>query len=100
MRLRGLFLAAGLLWSPSVFASYITGNELYKNCTANIRDDIAGAGICVGYVEGIADAHEFDATNCVPPGVSVGQIKDVIVKYLAETPQLRHQSAALLGWMA
>ena len=100
MRLMVLLVAAGLLWSPPVFADYVSGNELYKECTADIRESPGDIGLCAGYVEGLADAHGLDGTTCIPQGVSVGQVKDVIVKYLTQNPELRHFGASLLGFAA
>lgn len=57
----------------------------------------------MAYVRGVWDGvtlHEELAKTapyfCVPSGVTVGQVKDVFVKFLAENPKSRHLSGDVL----
>jgi hypothetical protein len=69
---------------------FLSGNELYQKCTA----EAVGKSYCVGYVTGIADVMQISKSLCVPDGVTVGQMVDVIVKYLRDHPEKRHYSVA------
>jgi hypothetical protein len=94
MRLMTLVVAAGLLWPPSAFAQFWDGNELYEDCTAQSATDW---GVCHGYVIGLADARIIDGTICVPNGVEVRQVVDIVVQYLREHPESRHIAAERLA---
>jgi hypothetical protein len=57
-----------------------------------------------GYVAGVNDSHNFFVASCslparsfcTPTQVTVGQVTDVVCKYLADNPQHRHYGGALL----
>ena len=68
-------------------ADAITGNKLLWVCTP--RDD----SYCTGYVMGWVDAHLFPARVLLngvyfPNGITLGQIKNVLLKYLRDHPAL------------
>ena len=85
-------LAAIGFWSmPATLAGFITGNDLQRACLS--RDNM-----CVGFIGGIADA--MGAGNiingyraCLPAGVELGQVKDIVIQYLNANTQTRHLSA-------
>lgn len=68
-------------------AQFMSGNQLKDHC--NKADNLVSAGLCMGYVEGVADANSF--LFCTPPGVTVGQIRDVVKKYLNDNPAQLHK---------
>jgi hypothetical protein len=79
-----------------------TGNELWSLCT-DTQGGVHGSGywICLGYVQGIADA--VDTPNglsgwraCRPEGATRGQLQDVVTRWLDQHPEQRHYSAATL----
>jgi Rap1a immunity proteins len=77
---------------------FYSGNLLLKAC--------ANAEVCVGFVAGVADtmvaAQEppggsvLGLRTCIPASVTLGQAKDVAVRYIQEHPESRHYSAAKL----
>jgi Rap1a immunity proteins len=104
MRLRVLFIAAGLLWSsPSLsgvttYTSFYDGNRLYVACRSSDHDL---KFFCHGYVASISDslgAQTADQDHvCMPDGVRASQVEDIVVKYLSDHPEVRHYSAWSLG---
>ena len=98
----GVLLAVMLVAGP-VFA--LTGNELLDRCrhwdSGEPGEDVAGAGFCLGYTEAVSNVmfdhnvHGFQA--CLPgeaTGITVGQLRDIIVRYLEEHPADRHHLAS------
>jgi hypothetical protein len=103
---------------PSVCsAQTISGNTLYNACEENGEASEIQLGFCIGFIGGVFEGIKFGAgavmfqampesnvaevdqsSNmmlgfCVPQNVERGQIVDVTIKYLAENPQSRHESA-------
>jgi hypothetical protein len=75
---------------------FTTGNDLKTSCEKF-------EGFCYGYIEGIADAmaggvmtQVYDYKACVPnePGISAGQLKDIILRYLTNHPETRDWAGA------
>jgi hypothetical protein len=91
MRLRAMAVTVVLLWPVSGFAgTFKNGNELLTDCSAQDERSFE----CLGYVEGLADTLEVLKTICPAEGVTLGQFKDVILKYLRDHPEHRHFAAA------
>lgn len=82
------------------------GDMLYAHC---LSSDTYARGMCLGYVEGIADAGEQQALAgasasgastlgiwrwCIPTGAASGQAREIVVKFLRENPAQRHLAAA------
>jgi hypothetical protein len=74
-------------------AVFYDGNELLGKC----QDAYAVTqGWCLGFVAGVADTTRG---ACLPQDVILGQVRDVVVGYIWNNPQLRHYSASTLaGW--
>jgi hypothetical protein len=84
-----------------------TGDMLYAHC---LSSNTYARGICLGYVEGVADAGEQQALAgasvsgdastlgtwrwCIPTGAALGQARELVVKFLRENPAERHLAAA------
>jgi len=89
-------LSAGRAEADSSFRS---GNELFRECTADTEQP-AQQATCFGYVAAISDV--LDGGNpingyrvCQPKtGVNLGQMKDIVVQWLQRNPQDRHRAAA------
>jgi hypothetical protein len=108
MRCGSKVLAAALGCSavPAAAAQggYENGNELYASCTSQKIDE---RGICLGYVIGTVDTYlalqevgKVGKAICIPKGVLAGELRDVVAKYLADTPGERHFDAESLVWVA
>jgi hypothetical protein len=51
----------------------------------------------MGYIVGVADAASAEHLYCIPlDGAAAGQVRDVVLNYLAEKPEARHYQAAPL----
>ena len=100
--MRQVVFAAIIVCSmPSSSANARTGNELLSQCTTSTASqfywqDRAGcAAFIEGFVEGATSFQEMWPQSqrkmiCVPQGVTTGQIRDVVVKWLAQHPEFRH----------
>lgn len=95
-------IAAGCLSLAAMSVSaqgvtYYTGNQLMEWNSSNTALD---RGRFMGYVVGIVDAKstgwESTRLSCVPSGVTVGQLQEVVHKYLKQNPQEWHLEADLL----
>ncbi len=112
-----LFLAAAQT-SPT-YSQTTSGNKLLDSCTS--ENDIGKLSFCVGYIVGEIEgqnlgaflfslmveagmsadeftefANRFIFQHCIPPNVTNGQLKDVVVQYLIVNPAVRHESARSL----
>lgn len=93
------FLVLGLTIpaaTPS-YANFLTGNDLYEKCNGGNIEQM----VCMGYIEGVSDSLDLARANnsrqqCVAVGVTAGQIKDVVVQYLAIHPEKRDWDAGIL----
>ena len=74
-------------------AGFVDGNKLFSDCEGQSGGGDSAWGVCVGYVMGAADASE---TICLPNGVTVGQVRDVVTMYLRNHPERRHYAASSL----
>lgn len=95
-------IAAGCLSLAAMSVSaqgvtYYIGNQLMEWNSSNTAFD---KGRFMGYVVGIVDAKsrgwESTRLSCVPSGVTVRQLQEVVRKYLKQNPQEWHLEADLL----
>jgi Rap1a immunity proteins len=98
MRVRALVVAAGLLWPVSVFSqelygAFRSGNDLYQKCIDQ-AGDMFGQGYCAGYMVGAADAFTYDGILCLPPGVTEGQLEEVVLTYVRAHSEARHYAGS------
>ena len=75
----------------------ISGNDFLEWCTSTPKPS---EFICVGYLLGTAEMiklmREFGtdaAFPCLPDNAIVGQYRDIVVRWLKEHPELRHEGA-------
>jgi hypothetical protein len=78
--------------------TFLSGNDLWSHCSGK---SVFDAGLCTGYVAGIADALGagsaiFGNWACLPEGVNGEQAQDVVMRYLEQHPETRYYSAAIL----
>jgi hypothetical protein len=84
------------MWTSSVFAQdptrvFVSGNHMYDVC--NRPSGSREKDWCAGLAAGMTDALQGESEVCVPTPVTVGQVVDVIMKYLRAHPDRRHLSA-------
>ena len=73
-----------MLFSGPVLG-FTNGNELLRDCEA---EPGVNSGVCYGYIRGIADAGSSNGQYCIPEGVKVIQVKEIVVKFLNENPKM------------
>ena len=104
-RLTGAAVAMGLATAVPVpaRAQFYTGNEIYGDCQASESDAayFQKWARCTSYVTGAFDAILLarqlnDKPDCTPDRLTVGQMRDVAVKYMREHPENRNMSAAAI----
>ena len=91
-----------LMLTAMTGGGFETGNTLYQKCQGNITQ----LSLCIGYIGGAYDgiAAMQDQTGqriiCPPAGVTQGQMRDIVVKYLQYHPETRNELAADLTALA
>jgi hypothetical protein len=86
-------IIAILLCIPSLaMAEFYTGNQLLTKMRSTSTVDKA---IALGYVMGVADAHQ-DLAYCPPENVSAGQVHDMVKQALEVIPNIRNESADII----
>jgi hypothetical protein len=72
------------------------GEDLYEKCRTDESPGIV-SGVCVGYIEAIADAMGvYPVRNyraCIPDGTQAWQLRPVVVRFLALHPDIRYLGA-------
>ena len=94
---------AGALASQALAGNFSTGDDLYQECSKS-----GNRGYCLGYAAGLNDALDvlknsdgtFPRTICIPKGVVVGTVAGIIVRELADHPEIRHHRAGPFAMMA
>jgi hypothetical protein len=83
----------------------IDGKELLQDCTAVSPGNPSGTfgpEWCYGYLMGVNDMRMLTRTfpkltaYCLPEGVTMAQVKSVVVKYLQEHPEELHYPSVRL----
>jgi hypothetical protein len=83
----------------------IDGNELLQDCTAvspGNPSGMFGPEWCYGYLMGLNDMRVLSRTfpnltaYCIPEGVTMAQVKSVVMKYLQEHPEELHYPSVRL----
>jgi hypothetical protein len=100
-----LALTASPCLAQNASGSYLTGNALLERCSAATGS--FDSGVCSGYVTGVVDAIEtaqgvFGAKSkvCVPEQATIGQVRDIVKRFLDSHPAVRHMTASSLAWAA
>jgi hypothetical protein len=97
---------AVLLSSPAAadLITYQNADELLGKCGG--ETDYSN-GMCLGYIIGVSDAvSALEQTGalpklvCIPRGATIGQVHDVVVKYLSDNPDQHHYTASSTVWTA
>ena len=116
-RLAVVTLAISVLAPGASLSEPLSGNQLYAVCTSS---DQATSAFCIGYVIGETEgqflgglmlylnshpeSRDSDYNDhasrvfgyCVPKNASNAQLRDVVVKFLRENPERRHETARFL----
>jgi hypothetical protein len=101
-----IFICVAFVIPQPAKAQLKTGNDLYAACTASETSPTyyQQDAECAGYIAGATDAilsFGVDKKNgiCVPAGVQLGQIGDLVRSFMRNHPEIRHSqaSAMMLG---
>lgn len=103
----GTALSALGLFAGTADAGFYSGNQLYEVCSTEpaSKTYLEDTYECVAYIAGAVDA--FNTTrevnklkSCIPPKVTVSQLKDVTVAFLRDNQADRNTSASTLVFAA
>lgn len=86
MRARWVMLLAGCVFATAAHATFWTGNDLLKH----LRGDELDRLLAMGYIAGVHDMGN-SVTHCTPERVSLGQLREMVTKFLETYPQIRNQ---------
>src|SRR5262249_7966544 len=107
------FIGALVAWTPADaenIGAWMDGNQLYSDCVA-AEHAATEYTRCAGYVRGISDAAAAEENSshpsqlnssgqiagfrwCTPQEVRLGQMVDVVAKFLHDHPERGHYAAA------
>ncbi len=102
VRILGIVLVLLLVSSSAGLADFQDGNRLLDACKGNQldlgRDWLHEQGLCYGHLAAVSDILAYQAVgdfrSCVPPGVNLMQLKDIVVRGLENVPATRHRGGA------
>lgn len=72
-------------------ASWFTGNDLLNH----MQGEPFEQGGAAGFVTGVASAIDGELA-CIPPEVTVAQMRDMVHQQLRATPNVRHEAAEVI----
>jgi hypothetical protein len=86
-------LFVSLLFVPAMAqAEFINGNDLLNGLQSQ---ETVERVFVMGYIAGIADANN-SITYCPPPGIQLGQLRDMAKQYLIANASIRNLSGDVL----
>src|ERR1700730_4518099 len=104
-----LVLTASQVSTPQQSPDIRNGNGLLEACASD--EGGLDSGLCIGYIEGATDGlnvandvlerrYGVPRSFFVPAGSTIGQRRDIVIKYLKGNPDKRHNESALLIGLA
>jgi hypothetical protein len=92
-----LMAAALMISAMNVNAWFFTGDDIQSMC--NQPPEGAGSSVCLGYIAGVVDA--LGGTHfCLSKGVTVGQLRAIVKKYIDNNLERLHLDATVLTTLA
>jgi hypothetical protein len=93
------FFATGAAAAPSADGALMTGGALLILCTSEKSEDVFS---CQTYIAGVVDYHRLQRSLgtvptvdfCLPDGITMGDIKSLVVRYLYKYTEHRDFIAA------
>lgn len=82
----------GSVFTAHAQAQFFNGNELLDRMKSSNNFT---SGVAHGYVVGIMDTMS-GITICSPGRMTIGQVHDIMLKYLNENPDIRHLPADVI----
>jgi hypothetical protein len=98
VRILGIALVVLLVSRSAGMADFQDGNGLLDACKGQLgfgRDWLHEQGLCYGYLAAVSDILAYQAVgdfrSCVPPGVNLMQLEDIVERGLEDVPAImRH----------
>ena len=97
----GMFLAATIHAPPAQAGIYLSGNDLFADCSVPKDNAVyfSRTERCTGFITGVVDATEGlrslqSKPYCVPSEVTLGQLNEVVLRYLQANPANRSLAAS------
>jgi Rap1a immunity proteins len=93
-----VLIAAIILWvQPTRAEDFISGNTLVRYCHEGDARQFT-----LGFVAGVHDTVSASPKGriCLPDGVRLQQLADVVCKYLTDHPESRHHTGSSLALIA
>lgn len=95
-------LAFALISTPA-YAMFTDGNGLLRQCNDGENSSLdtrwQSSARCSAYVVGVVDTAD-QIRACLPEGVDIGQMTDVVHLYLKQHPESRQKNASFLVQLA
>jgi hypothetical protein len=91
MMIKHLLAATAVAVATAANASWFTGNDLL----GHLNGEPFERGGAAGFVTGVASAIDGDLA-CIPPAVTVAQMRDMVHQTLRNRPDVRHQAAEVI----
>lgn len=89
--IKSTLVAITLALATTANASWFTGNDLL----GHLNGEPFERGGAAGFITGVASAIDGDIA-CIPPEVTVSQMRDMVHQQLRATPSVRHQAAEII----
>jgi hypothetical protein len=89
--IKHLLAAAVLTVATAANATWFTGNQLLDHMNGELFE----RGGAAGFVTGVASVINGDLA-CIPAGVTVAQMRDMVHQRLRVSPGIRHQEAEVI----
>ena len=86
-----MLAAIALALATTANASWFTGNDLLRH----LNGEPFERGGAAGFITGVASAIDGDIA-CIPPEVTVAQMRDMVHQQLRATPNVRHEAAEII----
>lgn len=95
----GALLGLSIAMADPAHAGFNDGNRALSRCTSTQDHDIS---YCLGLIAGLTDGVLDSTTNviCLPQNVTIGQLRDVLLRHLANNPESRHVGAGAIMFVS
>ena len=97
----GVLVATAFHAPPAQAGIYLSGSDLFADCSVPKDNPVyfSRTERCTGFITGVVDATEGlrslqSKPYCVPSEVTLGQLNDVVLRYLQANPANRSLAAS------
>jgi hypothetical protein len=89
--IKHLLAATAVAVATAANATWFTGNDIL----GHLNGEPFERGGAAGFITGVASAIDGDLA-CIPPEVTVAQMRDMVHRQLLNSPNIRHEPAELI----